>query len=55
MITFLELSGSLTGSSGSRLPDVFAYNIAQKSWVEFDEIFRKCPKWDKEHVIRFWE
>ena len=21
--------------------------------MDFDEIFRKCPKWDKEQVIRF--
>ena len=27
---FWEWSGSLSGSSGSRLPDVFVYNIAQK-------------------------
>ena len=23
--------------------------------MDFDEIFRNCPKWDKEQVIRFWE
>ena len=23
--------------------------------MDFDEIFRKCPKWDKEHVLRFWD
>ena len=23
--------------------------------MDFDEIFRKCSKWDKEQVIRFWE
>ena len=30
MIRFGELSGSLSGSSGSRLPDGFLYNVAQK-------------------------
>ena len=30
MIRFWELSGSLSGSSGSRLPDVFVYNVADK-------------------------
>ena len=23
--------------------------------MDFDDIFRKCPKWEKEQVIRFWE
>ena len=26
-----------------------------KSYGLFDEIFRICPKWDKEKLIRFWE
>ena len=33
----------------------FKDKYLKKSWVDFDEIFRKCPKWDKEQVIRFWE
>ena len=34
---------------------IFKDKELKKSWVDFDEIFRKCPKWDKEQVIRFWE
>ena len=28
--------------------------ISQKLWTDFDEIFRKCQKCNKEQLIRFW-
>ena len=34
---------------------IFKERKLKNLWRDFDEIFRICPKWDKELVMRFWE
>ena len=43
---------SPSGSSGTL--NSLKEDKIQKLWTDSDEIFRTCPKWDKEKVIRFW-
>ena len=50
VIRFWEWSGSLSGSSGSRLPDVFVYNVAEKLmggfWWNFRDMSEKVKGWN---------
>ena len=49
MVRFWEGSRSLSGACGSR--NFLKKDNFKKLWTCFDEIFRKCPKWDKELLI----
>ena len=50
VIRFWEWSGSLSGSSASRLPDVFVYNVAEKLmdgfWWNFQDMSEKVKGWN---------
>ena len=50
VIRFWEWSGSLYGSSGSRLPDVFVHNVAEKRmdgfWWNFRDMSEKVKGWN---------
>ena len=49
MIRFWEGSRSPSGSCGSR--NFLKKDNFKTLWTDFDEILRKCPKWDKEHLM----
>ena len=50
VIRFWEWSGSLSGSSGSRLPDMFVYSVAQNVmdgfWWNFQDMSEKVKGWN---------
>ena len=49
MVRFWEGSRSPSGCCGSR--NFLKKDNFEKLWMDFDEIFRKCPKWDKELLM----
>ena len=49
MVRFGEGSRSPSGSCGSR--NFLKKDNLEKLWTDFDEIFRKCPKLDKELLM----
>ena len=49
MVRFWEGSRSPSGSCGSM--NFLNKDNFKKLWTDFDEIFRKCPKWDKELLM----
>ena len=46
---FWEGSRSLSGSCGSR--NFLKKDNFEKLWTDFDEFFRKYPKWDKDLLM----
>ena len=49
MVRFWEGSRSPSGSCGSR--NFLKKDNFEKLFTDFDEIFRNCPKWDKELLM----
>ena len=49
MVRFWEGSRSSSGFCGSR--NFLKKDHFKKLWMDFDEIFRKCPKWEKELLM----
>ena len=49
MVRFWEGSRSPSGSCDPR--NFLKKDNFEKLWTDFDEIFSKCPKWDKELLM----